>query len=176
MVPLRLPGGNTEGVLFKDPEIRYSILIFQYSLLWEKELLGALELDHDQAVTCHGFEANRSKFLYIELDFDEAAEVVSRCGRYPHFVLPPLLWYTREDVHMAPHRLGREGRRSEPALPSRSRSGVSRGGRPCGHGTCTPRLWPCCASRGGKEDTRQLARPGYGLPVLAGAGGKIPGS
>ena len=42
--------------------------------------------------------------------------------------------------------------------------------------TSTPRLGPLYGSRGGREDTRQLPRPGCGHFALAGAEGKIPSS
>ena len=39
----------------------------------------------------------------------------------------------------------------------------------------TPRPQPLFACRGGREDTRQAARPGCGCPAHAGAGEKLPG-
>ena len=101
MVPLRLPGENSEGILFTDPEIKYPMVVLPYSIAWERELLEALDMKREHIVICPSSDAAHSKFLYVEVDFDTTSRLVTRFGRYPHFALLPLRRYTGEDVDQA---------------------------------------------------------------------------
>ena len=90
MVPLRLPGENSEGVLFPEPEIKYPMIVVQYAMGWESRLLYVVDLKREHAAIYPGSDAAHSKFLYVEADFDTASKFVTSFGRYPHFALLPL--------------------------------------------------------------------------------------
>ena len=62
MVPLRLPEENSKGILFTDPEIKYRMIVIQYSMAWERELLEALDMKREHNVICPSSDAAHSNF------------------------------------------------------------------------------------------------------------------
>ena len=47
MVPLCVPGESSEGIVFKDSDIKYPMIVVQYALSWERELLEASSMKRD---------------------------------------------------------------------------------------------------------------------------------
>ena len=47
MVNMRLPGEAAEGLIFREPELRYQVVVVQYSVTWEEPLLKFLEINKD---------------------------------------------------------------------------------------------------------------------------------
>ena len=89
---------------------------------------------------------------------------------------PPLRWSRggRPGFGRSAHAGARgrtPGRQRAPAVAV-----LRKPGREGGHlAGSTPRLWPVCARRGEREDTRQASRPGCGCSAHARARGRTPG-
>ena len=47
-----MPEESTEGIIFSELEITYPMVVLQYSLAWEIELLRILDLQRDDATIC----------------------------------------------------------------------------------------------------------------------------
>ena len=97
MVNMRLPGEDTNGLLFLDPDINYPMLVIQYAFSWEDDSMQFLDLDKLEAVICPGVDTTCSRYLYLEIDLSMAGKVIEIFHRYPRFPLLPLKWYIGEE-------------------------------------------------------------------------------
>ena len=105
MINMRLPGESADGVLFSEPDIEYPVIVVQYALGWEAALIEFLGVDKSSLDIVPGSDAQASKFVFLEIGFAKATELVEQFGRYPRFALLPLRWYTGAAVNALPRRL-----------------------------------------------------------------------
>ena len=81
------------------------MIVVRYAMGWEPEPLDTLGLKREHAVICPGCNAAHSKFWCVEVDFETTSRLVTTFGRYPHFALLPLRWYTGQEVDTVEVRL-----------------------------------------------------------------------
>ena len=105
MINLRQPGESADGVSFREPDIKYQVLVLQYAVSWEDQLLASISKSREEVDIVPGSDAQASKFMFVELDYGQASRLVEEFGRYPRFAILPLPWYTGSAVQKSAHRL-----------------------------------------------------------------------
>ena len=83
MVNLRRPRESTGGVIFVEPVIKYQVLVLQYAETRDNQLLGFIQKDRDSVDIVPGSDAQSSKFMFIKMDYDQAAHLVEQFGAPP---------------------------------------------------------------------------------------------
>ena len=79
------------------------MLVLQYFPMWEEQLLGFLKHDMEAVDIVPGSDTKAIKFMFVEMDYNEATGLVENFGRYPRFALLPLPWYTTVALKTAAH-------------------------------------------------------------------------
>ena len=104
MINLRQPGESADGVLFREPDIKYQVLVLQYAVSWEDQLLASISKSREEVDIVPGSDAQASKFVFVELDYGQASRLVEEFGRYPRFAILPLPWHTGAAVQKSARR------------------------------------------------------------------------
>ena len=57
MINLRQPGESADGVLFREPDIKYQVLVLQYAVSWEDQLLASISKTREEVDIVPGSDA-----------------------------------------------------------------------------------------------------------------------